>query len=622
MQDLIPEGKIVEIRERANILEVISDFVSLKKAGKNYLGLCPFHSEKTPSFTVNEEKGIFHCFGCGAGGSVFNFLMRANSLSFPEAVKELAKRYQITLPSRELSAAEKARRSLNAQFFELNEIAAEYYHRLLVEQREGEEGRKYLERRGIPQEVIREHRLGFAPASWNALSCFLQKKGVPLNLAERLGLILPRKEGKNSAERSDFYDRFRRRVIFPITIVGGKVCGFGGRIVEEAAVSGSPAPPKYMNSPESPIYSKGQNLYGLPVALGPIREAASALIVEGYMDLLSLNANGIRNVVASLGTALTSAQLSLLGRYTRDAFLIFDADESGQKATQRSLELFLQEGMAVKVASLPTGFDPDSFVRQEKKEGFEQILAKALPLMDYLLEQALRRHSLGTVQGKVRAVRDLLPALNRLQDPLEQALYVERVASRLGLKESQIRAQLRGTQVLPAQDEENTRRISRGPAHERLLLQLMLLHPQMIPVVEEAVGMDAFSDPRHKKLAREISLSREIEPKMEVQKFFTRLGEEEIKDLASELLLTAESVTDADRMLRDCLRQIKLSRVRQEIQHVDEEIRNRSQQGKEGKEGLSGASGLRELLKRKQRLLLEQKNWIDDAAGRFQSQAE
>jgi DNA primase len=343
------------------------------------------------------------------------------------------------------------------------------------------------------------------------------------------------------------------------------------------------------------------------------------LIVEGYMDLLSLNGTGIRNVVASLGTALTSAQLSLLGRYTREAVLIFDADESGQKATQRSLELFLQEGMAVRVASLPTGFDPDSFIRQEKKEGFDQILAQALPLIDYLLEKALRRHTLGTVQGKVRAVRDLLPALNRLSDPLEQALYVERVASRLGLKESQIRAQLGGKQVPTAKAEEKTRQISPGPAHERLLLQLMLLHHQVIPVVQEAVGVDAFSDPSYKKLAREIMRFRESESKMEVQDFFTQAGDEEVRDLTSELLLTGESVMDADRMLRDCLKQMKLSRVRQEIQHVDEEIRHRSQQGKEG---LAIASGLKELLKRKQRLLLEQKKWIDDSAGRLQSHAE
>jgi DNA primase len=619
MTDFIPEGKIIEIRERANIVEVISDFLSLKKAGKNYLGLCPFHSERTPSFTVNEEKGIFHCFGCGAGGNIFNFLMRANHLSFPDAVKELAQRYGIILPTRELSEAEKARRDLKAQLFEINEMAAEYYHRLLVSQREGEEGRRYLAQRGISPEIIRDHRLGFSPSSWDSLTHFLQNKGIALNLAERVGLILPRQEERKPGEKSGYYDRFRRRVMFPIAIVGGKVCGFGGRIVEDAVANGSPASPKYMNSPESPLYRKGQTLYGLPAALGPIREKKSAMIVEGYMDLLSLHQEGIRNVVASLGTALTPDQVNLLGRYTREVVLVFDADESGQKATQRSLELFLQEGIAVRVASLPSGLDQDSFVHQEKKEGFEKILAKALPLIDYLLEQVLHRHPASTVEGKVRAARELLPALSRLQDPLEQILYVEKVASRLGLKESQIRSQLVRKHSPAGETEEKVPKPSRGPTHERLLLQLMLLHNQVIPVVEETVGQDSFSDPRHRKLAREIMRFWETKPKMGVQEFFTQGGDEELKDLTSELLLTEESVMDADRMLRDCIKQMKLSQVRQEIQQVDEQIRQRSQQGKEE---LIHSSGVKELLRRKQRLLMEQKKWMNDSAVRFQRYIE
>jgi DNA primase len=611
MRDSIPEGKIAEIKERARIVEVISDFVSLKKSGKNYLGLCPFHSERTPSFTVNEEKGIFHCFGCGAGGNVFNFLMRANHLNFPEAVKELAKRYGVALPKREVSEEEKRRRSLKARLFEINEMAAEYYHGLLVSQKEGEEGRRYLVKRGISDEIIAEHRLGFALAAWDSLALFLQSKGVPSNLAEDLGLIIPRKEGMAIAGRPSFYDRFRRRLIFPIINEGGQVSGFGGRIIDDATGSGGQVPPKYMNSPESFIYSKGQMLYGLKVAKGSIREQGRALIVEGYMDLLSLHQEGIRNVVASLGTALTSAQVSLLGRYTREAVLVFDADESGKKATQRSLELFLQEGISARVVSLPSGFDPDSFIRQEKRAGFERLLVSSLPVVEYILEQAMRRHAVETVEGKVRAVRELIPSLNRLKDPIEQNLYIEHVASRLGLKESQIRAQLRGR--VPQADEAGIppQKTSRGPAHERLLLQLMLMRHQVIPAVQEVMGKEGFSDPRHKKLAGELMTLWEDEKKLDVQELFRRVGDENLKDLISELLLGEESVIDVDRMLQDCLRKVKLSRIRQDIQHVDEEIRERSQQGKESP---SDAPGLKELLKRKQRLIVEQKKWVDDSA--------
>ena len=611
MSDNIPEEKITEIRERASIVEVISDFVSLKKSGKNYLGLCPFHSERTPSFTVNEEKGIFHCFGCGAGGNIFNFVMRATHLNFPEAVKELAKRYGITLPQRELSEEEKRRRSLRARLFDVNELAAEFYHRVLRTQKDGEEGRRYLAKRGLSEPIIVEHRLGFAPAAWDSLALFLRGKGVPLNLAQDLGLIIPRKEGSGAQTSPSFYDRFRCRVIFPILNEAGRVSGFGGRIVESAAPDGTAPAPKYMNSPESPIYSKGHMLYGLNVAKGPIREQGAALIVEGYMDLLSLYQEGIRNVVASLGTALTTAQIGLLGRYTQEAVLVFDADEGGQKATQRSLELFLQEGLSARVVSLPGGFDPDSFIRQEKMEGFKRILHQALPVVEYMLEQAIRRHGTQTVEAKVRAVRELIPALNRLQDPLEQGLYIERVASRLGLKESQVRAQLRPKGAPAEEAMKVPPRSPQGPAHERLLLQLMLLRNQVIQEVRGVVKPEGFSDPRHKKLAQELMALWETEKKVDAQELLSRAGDEEMKALISELLLAEESVIDADRMLRDCLRKVRLSRVRQEIQHVDEEIRQRTRQGPEG----SGeGSGLKELLKRKQRLIVEQKKWVDDSS--------
>jgi DNA primase len=328
------------------------------------------------------------------------------------------------------------------------------------------------------------------------------------------------------------------------------------------------------------------------------------------MDLLSLYQEGIRNVVASLGTALTAAQVSLLGRYTREAVLVFDADEGGQKATQRSLELFLQEGISARVVSLPGGFDPDSFIRQERMAGFQRILHEALPVVEYMLEQAMRRHGTQSVEAKVRAVRELIPALNRLQDPLEQSLYVERVASRLGLKESQIRAQLRAKGTPAEEAVKAPPRAPPGPAHERLLLQLMLLRNQVIPEVQEVVRPDGFSDPRHKKLAQELMALWETEKKVNVQELLSRVGDEDLKALISELLLDEESVIDADRMLRDCLRKVKISRVRQEIQHVDEEIRQRT---REGQEGSAGASGLKELLKRKQRLIVEQKKWVDDS---------
>jgi len=613
MKDFISPEKIKEIRERASILEVVSDFVSLKKSGKNYLGLCPFHAERTPSFTVNEEKGIFHCFGCGAGGNVFNFLMRLNNSSFPEAVKTLAQRYGISLPMRELSAAEKIRRSFQENLFAINELACKFYHRLLISEKEGEEGRRYLAKRGISPEIIELCRLGFAPSAWDSLVGFLKEQGIPLKNAQTLGLIIPRQEGKDGEGETGYYDRFRSRIIFPIFTVGGKVCGFGGRIVDDSTSAADQYVPKYINSPESPIYRKGQVLYGLHIAQKAIREQGRALIVEGYMDLLSLFQEGIRNVVASLGTALTSAQVNLLSRYTEEAILIFDADEGGQKATQRSLDLFLQEGLSVKIASLPPGFDPDSYIRQEKRKGLEEVITKALPLMEYLLGEAIRRHGIATIEGKVRVLREVMPAWQQLKDPLEQNLYVELMANKLGLKESQIRSQLKepakpeaiGAESLPARS---------GPAHERVLLQLMLSKSSLMPQIERLLREERFENPRFQKLAQEIVLFWKNQKEFEIHNFLDQLEDEEARDLVSELLLTEESITEPERMLRDCWRRFCFHRLQKEIKRVDEEIRHRIQ---EGKSGGGDVSGMKELLLRKQRLLQEQKKWAQESIDQF-----
>lgn len=604
MKDFISPEKLKEIRERASILEVVSDFVSLKKSGKNYLGLCPFHAERTPSFTVNEEKGIFHCFGCGTGGNVINFLMRLNNLSFPEAVKTLAQRYGISLPIQELSAAEKTRRSLQENLFAINELACKFYHHLLISGKEGEEGRKYLAKRGISPEIIQLGKLGFAPAAWDSLVNFLKEQGIPLKHAQTLGLIIPRQEGKDAEVESSYYDRFRERIIFPIFTVGGKVCGFGGRIIIDSSVEGDQHVPKYINSPESPIYRKGHILYGLNIAQKFIRGEGRALIVEGYMDLLSLFQEGIRNVVASLGTALTSAQVNLLGRYTEEAILIFDADEGGQKATQRSLELFGKAGISVKIASLPPGFDPDSFIRQEKRRGLEEIIHKALPLMEYLLGEAIRRHGIGTIEGKVRVLRELIPAWQNLKDSLEQNLYVELMANKLGLKEGQIRSQLKERAKSEAIVMESLP-ASSGPAHERVLLQLMLSRSSLMPEIERLLREERLENPRFQKLAQEIVRFWKNQKKFEIHEFLDQLADDDVRDLVSELLLTEESITDPERMLRDCWRRFRFHHLQKEIKRVDEEIRQRIQ---EGKSGATDVSSIKELLLRKQRLLQEQKN--------------
>ncbi len=344
----LSEEKVSEIRDRSSILEVVSDYITLKKAGKNHRGLCPFHSEKTPSFMVNEEKQIFHCFGCGEGGDAFTFLMKVGHFSFPQAVEELAKRYGVKLPSRELSTTQKKEMAKREALFQINQIASEYFHDLLTKRREGEEGRRYLSQRGISQEVIAEHRLGYSTDRWDGLVRYLQEKKVSLEMAWELGLIFPKK-------KEGWYDAFRGRILFPIFDLHQRIVGFGGRVIREGQ-------PKYLNSPESSIYHKGEILYGLHVAKRYATEKDCVIIVEGYFDLLTLHQYGLKHSVATLGTALTTQHIRTLKRYTKNLITLFDADQAGIQATLRSLPLFLEEEVVGKTIEGGAGSSPHRFL--------------------------------------------------------------------------------------------------------------------------------------------------------------------------------------------------------------------------------------------------------------------
>jgi DNA primase len=347
LKGYIPEDRIEEIRNRINIVDLVSEYITLKKAGRNYLGSCPFHKEKTPSFTVNAEKQIYHCFGCGEGGNAFSFLMKINNMTFPEAVRHLAGKLGVPLPSWEFTPEEKSRQDLRESLHRVNQLAADYYAKTL-RSAAGSAGRGYLDKRMIKPEIIETFRLGYAPEGWRNLRDHLQKEKIPLKHAEQAGLLVSRKDG-------DYYDRFRGRLMFPIEDINGKVIAFGGRIIGEGE-------PKYLNSPESSAYVKGRNLYGLARAKNAIRRDDYLIIVEGYFDLLALWNNGIPNVAATLGTALTREHVDLIKRYTGAVAVTFDTDAGGKAALERSMSLFLEKGLRAKAVVLPDGKDPDEFV--------------------------------------------------------------------------------------------------------------------------------------------------------------------------------------------------------------------------------------------------------------------
>jgi DNA primase len=422
---------IEEIRSRSEIVEVISRYLPLKARGKNYYGLCPFHAEKTPSFAVNQEKQIFHCFGCGVGGDVFGFLMKKESLSFGEAVRFLANQYGVLIPSKRQTPQALQKLKDRQKLFEINEAAAGYFQKQLQTSPAGQKAAQYLVKRGISLKTQAQFKLGYAPSGWDNLLKYMQSKGINPLLLQQAGLAVKREN------QEGFYDRFRERLIFPIYDYRQRLIGFGGRSLDEEK-----NPPKYLNSPETPIYHKGEGFYGLNWSKEALRKAEFAIIVEGYLDFIALQQAGIENVVASLGTAFTQRQAQLISHYTNELVLFFDADLAGTKAATRSFPLFLGSKLRVKVGRLPAGSDPDSFVRQHGAQALSQQVEQAVSLLDFVLTEAVSEVNTDTVEGQIEAANRVLPLLAQLPNALERSSYVGKVAQHLGLKEQLLRREL------------------------------------------------------------------------------------------------------------------------------------------------------------------------------------
>jgi len=413
------QDKIEELRSRADIVEVIGAHVRLRRVGNRFIGLCPFHSEKTPSFSVSPERGFFHCFGCGAGGTVFNFVMQIEGLSFPEAIRSLAARYGITLPERGESRAQAGERD---SLYRANEVAADFYAHVLWNIPEGAAARDYLKARGVADETARAFKLGFAPARAAALARALEKRGL-IDAGRKLGLV--------KQDASGPYDMFRARLMFPIRDVQGRTIAFGGRVLDDRL-------PKYINSAESPLYSKARNAYGLYEARQAIAKNDRAIVVEGYLDAIAVSAAGFKEVVASLGTSLTVDQLRLLGRHTRNVIACFDGDAAGRKASLRALEVFLAAGLLGRGIFIPSGFDPDTLIRDQGAARFGELIESSELLIDYFIsEQAgLGRQSL---EHRARAAQRVAEMLRIVANPFEFDLLARKAASALDVGEEVLR---------------------------------------------------------------------------------------------------------------------------------------------------------------------------------------
>lgn len=417
-----------EVRKAADIIEIIGQYVQLKKRGQNHIGLCPFHSERSPSFTVNQDKQIYHCFGCGRGGDVFTFWMEYHNLSFSQSLKDLAERYNIDLPGYKGLPEEKKKAELKELLFKTNGLAADYFHNLLARSAEGKPGRDYFSRREISQETISRFQLGYAANKWDGLINYLKSKNISLDMGAKSGLLIPKKDG-------DYYDHFRDRIIFPIFDLNHQIIGFGGRVLGDSL-------PKYINTPETPLYHKGESLYGLDSAFRNIREGGLAIVVEGYMDMLALRQHGISNVVATLGTAFTSNQVRRLKGYTKEVVVLFDPDDAGREAALKSFPLFLNEGISAKVLVLPQGEDPDSFVNRCGLDEFRELLKGAIPIFDFYLDQTIARMD-GGIDGQIKVLGEVLPIFMEVESGATRFLYVQSFSEKTGINEAIVWEELR-----------------------------------------------------------------------------------------------------------------------------------------------------------------------------------
>jgi len=506
----IPEDKIDEIKRRINIVDLVSGFVSLKQAGRSHIGLCPFHKEKTPSFTVSPDKQIFYCFGCGEGGNALAFVMKINGLTFPEAIRYLAKKTGVSLPDRPLSRQEKEQLTLKERMLRLHALVSDYYLARL-RGKESQKARLYLQNRDIGAEAVDTFQLGYAPEGWRFLRDHLEQKRVPLPLAEQSGLLV-----RN--ERGEYYDRFRGRLIFPIADQAGQIIAFGGRILGEGE-------PKYLNSPESALFSKGKNLYGLSRTKEDIRTSGYAILVEGYFDLISLWNAGVKNVVATLGTALTRDHVDLLRRYTKDVAVVFDGDEAGKKALARSLGLFIDGNLHTRAVVIPEASDPDDFVRKYGRNRFRELIEQSPPAVEYYLDTVAG--SRGDFDRDRDALRESLSFITKMDNAVERNLFIKLAAERIGVDENILQAEVIQGMGKKSNDAVFQKKGNRSSlpvdSLEMNFITMILDHPDKIPAMIDADILKCFGSEELRKLGKVI------------EDYYRRIGKIDLKDFVEHL---------------------------------------------------------------------------------------
>ncbi len=585
MKPLNRSDDIEAIRSSNDIVDVISQYVSLKQSGKNFKGLCPFHKEQTPSFNVNPDNQFFYCFGCGAGGDVFSFIMQIENMTFPEAAEVLAERvgmsFSVKAGSRDSEEFQKRER-----LYKANSLAAEYFHNYLTQTIEGKAAREYLAQRGIKPKAIQEFMLGYSPNRWDGLMNVMLKKSFSAKELENAGLILANRD------RDSHYDRFRDRLIFTIWDHMGRIVGFGGRTMNDSQG------PKYLNSPETLIFEKNKGLYGLHIAKDEIRRTGIVVLVEGYIDVISAHQSGIKNVVASMGTSLTEGQVNLISRYAKEVLIAYDADAAGANATLRGLDLLRAAGLYVKIISLPSGMDPDELIRRSGATVFIGLMEKALSLAEYRIELILDNSDISTVEGKSKAVRDLINFLVTLDNAVEEEEYAKKFARELGISEGSILIELekarrshiktksienkfpknnhtnvKNTNYTNNMKAQSTSAIEKA---EKMLLYFIIWHKELRIEVEERIGVEGFTNPQFRELAAVLFKNHDShEGALLLKKLnmdFTNTFNVGMTQLLAEISLLQSDVEYKKEVFDDCLKYIEKRILDEKIKALDDEI--------------------------------------------------
>jgi len=554
----LPDNIIDQVQEKTDIVETISRYIPLKKIGRNYKTTCPFHSEKTPSFIVSPDKQIYHCFGCGAGGNVFSFVMRYENLQFPEAVEMLADKEGVKLPR--MSGGRDDNNSFAAQLYKINADASVFFQSSLADNGFAKD---YLASRGVGKEAIERFKIGYAPNSWEALLNYFKAKGVAGPILEKAGLVI-------SNDKGGHYDRFRNRVIFPILDLKERILGFGARVMDSSL-------PKYVNSPETAIYSKGRNLYGLNFSKESIKKEGHALVVEGYLDFLVPYQAGIKNIIATLGTALTQEQIRLIKRFANTVVMVYDPDEAGEAASLRNLDLFIGEDVNVYIAELAAGYDPDSYIRKNGTDEFLKVVKASRNIFDYKFDKLKERFDIKRAHGKAGIASEMLPTISRITNAVMRSELIKKLAQRLSVDEESLKTEMRKVKpdyVKSVNPEKAPQSKRDTHTAEMMVLALLLDAGNYTGKIMNLVSSEEFKDSSIRDAVSAVYMLSKENINVDAARLINHLGNgQDASALISEAVNILDTIQDKAKAVDDCIGRIKKDNIKERLAGLQDAIR-------------------------------------------------